>query len=109
MSVSVYTCGCGCAYMWIRVGERSCWLLCVCKDARSFCVLPLMSQVIHGDSDEVVPYSHGKALYDTISLRRDDCPPPLWIRGAGHNDLEAIAGEEFSRAIAAFLRSLKPL
>ncbi|KAK6642684.1 Alpha/beta hydrolase domain-containing protein 17B [Polyplax serrata] len=40
--------------------------------------------VIHGMEDEVVDYSHGVAIYER-------CPravEPLWVVGAGHNDVE---------------------
>jgi len=41
--------------------------------------------VVHGTSDEVIPWSHGAALLQA-------CPhavAPLWLEGAGHNDVEA--------------------
>lgn len=40
--------------------------------------------VIHGTEDEVIDFTHGLAIYER-------CPrvlPPLWIEGAGHNDIE---------------------
>jgi len=40
--------------------------------------------VIHGTEDEVIDFSHGLAIYDK-------CPravEPLWVEGAGHNDVE---------------------
>lgn len=40
--------------------------------------------VIHGTEDEVIDFSHGLAIYER-------CPrtvEPLWIEGAGHNDVE---------------------
>ncbi|KAI4479014.1 hypothetical protein M0804_011476 [Polistes exclamans] len=40
--------------------------------------------VIHGTSDDVIDFSHGQAIYER-------CPravEPLWIDGAGHNDVE---------------------
>ncbi|XP_061457323.1 alpha/beta hydrolase domain-containing protein 17A [Rhineura floridana] len=39
---------------------------------------------IHGTDDEVIDFSHGLALYER-------CPKavePLWVEGAGHNDIE---------------------
>ncbi|XP_053228540.1 alpha/beta hydrolase domain-containing protein 17A [Podarcis raffonei] len=39
---------------------------------------------IHGTEDEVIDFSHGLALYER-------CPKavePLWVEGAGHNDIE---------------------
>ncbi|CAN8029277.1 unnamed protein product [Ixodes persulcatus] len=40
--------------------------------------------VIHGTEDEVIDFSHGLAIYER-------CPravEPLWVDGAGHNDVE---------------------
>ncbi|XP_076304888.1 alpha/beta hydrolase domain-containing protein 17B-like isoform X2 [Tachypleus tridentatus] len=40
--------------------------------------------VIHGTEDEVIEFSHGLAIYER-------CPrpvEPLWVEGAGHNDVE---------------------
>ncbi|XP_051929715.1 alpha/beta hydrolase domain-containing protein 17A [Hippocampus zosterae] len=40
--------------------------------------------VIHGTEDEVIDFSHGLTLYEL-------CPKavePLWVEGAGHNDIE---------------------
>lgn len=40
--------------------------------------------VIHGTEDEVIDFSHGLAIYEK-------CPravEPLWVEGAGHNDVE---------------------
>ncbi|PAV83143.1 hypothetical protein WR25_23957 isoform B [Diploscapter pachys] len=43
--------------------------------------------VIHGTDDEVIDFSHGVSIYER-------CPTsvePLWIAGAGHNDVELHA------------------
>ncbi|BFZ02481.1 hypothetical protein BsWGS_05521 [Bradybaena similaris] len=40
--------------------------------------------VIHGTEDEVIDFSHGLTIYER-------CPrtvEPLWVEGAGHNDVE---------------------
>ena len=40
--------------------------------------------MIHGTEDEVIDFSHGLAIFDR-------CPrtvEPLWVEGAGHNDVE---------------------
>jgi abhydrolase domain-containing protein 17 len=40
--------------------------------------------IIHGKDDEVIDISHGRAIYER-------CPrpvEPLWVEGAGHNDVE---------------------
>jgi len=56
---------------------------CVCSiDKVEQIVSPVL--VIHGKDDEVIDFSHGRAIYER-------CPravEPLWVEGAGHNDIE---------------------
>ena len=40
--------------------------------------------VIHGTDDEVIDLSHGIAIHDKLQKPVD----PLWVEGAGHNDVE---------------------
>lgn len=40
--------------------------------------------VIHGTEDEVIDFSHGLAIYERAPQTVD----PLWVEGAGHNDVE---------------------
>lgn len=40
--------------------------------------------VIHGTDDEVIDFSHGLELYDRAPVTVE----PLWVEGAGHNDVE---------------------
>lgn len=40
--------------------------------------------VIHGTEDEVIDFSHGLAIYERCTRAVD----PLWVEGAGHNDVE---------------------
>ncbi|MGH0122235.1 UNVERIFIED_CONTAM: hypothetical protein FKN15_010983 [Acipenser sinensis] len=40
--------------------------------------------IIHGTEDEVIDFSHGLALYDRCQRPVE----PLWVEGAGHNDVE---------------------
>ena len=40
--------------------------------------------VIHGTHDDVIDVSHGFALYNRLQHQIE----PLWIDGAGHNDIE---------------------
>lgn len=58
-----------------------------------FCSIDKISKVtspvlvIHGTEDEVIDFSHGLAMYER-------CPravEPLWVEGAGHNDIELYA------------------
>ena len=40
--------------------------------------------VIHGTEDEVIDFSHGLSIYERCPRKVD----PLWVEGAGHNDVE---------------------
>ncbi len=40
--------------------------------------------VVHGTDDEVIDFSHGLAIYERAPRTVD----PLWVEGAGHNDVE---------------------
>jgi pimeloyl-ACP methyl ester carboxylesterase len=43
--------------------------------------------IIHGTDDDVIDVSHGFALYNRINKQHQT--EPLWLDGAGHNDIEA--------------------
>lgn len=43
--------------------------------------------IIHGTEDDVIDVSHGFALYNRIHAQHQT--EPLWVDGAGHNDIEA--------------------
>lgn len=54
--------------------------------------------VIHGTEDEIIDFSHGLAMYER-------CPKavePLWLEGAGHNDVE-LYGQYLER-LKQFIR-----
>lgn len=59
--------------------------------------------ILHGDQDEIVPYEHGKKIYDAAS------PPKQFytVRGAGHNDTYLTGGPGYFRAIQNFIDGLK--
>lgn len=63
--------------------------------------IPLL--VIHGDADEVVPYSHGVALYE----RHQGAKNFLQLEGVGHNDLWGNSGDEVKAAIVKFVGEAK--
>ena len=48
--------------------------------------------VIHGTDDEVIDLSHGVAIHDKCQKPVE----PLWVEGAGHNDVE-IYGQYVER------------
>ena len=43
--------------------------------------------VIHGTEDEVIDFHHGLQIYELAKEKYD----PLWVEGAGHNDIEHYA------------------
>jgi abhydrolase domain-containing protein 17 len=59
--------------------------------------------VIHGELDEVIPFSHGRRLLEAA-------PEPkrhFWVEGAGHNDLLQVAGDEYWRVLREFVATLR--
>jgi fermentation-respiration switch protein FrsA (DUF1100 family) len=58
--------------------------------------------VLHGSLDDVIPFSHGKAVYEKAN------PPKmhLWVEGAHHNDLSQVAENHYKEAITAFKETL---
>jgi uncharacterized protein len=60
--------------------------------------------VLHGDRDDIVPLSQGRALYDAApGAKRMHVFP-----GLGHNDLVPLAGAEFAGVIASWVRGPQP-
>ena len=60
--------------------------------------------VLHGERDEIVPVSQGRALFDSAPRSRRIHVFP----GIGHNDLVPLAGEEFARVIASWASGVGP-
>mgnify|MGYP000741865351 CR=1 FL=1 len=59
--------------------------------------------IIHGTADEVVPYRHGKKIYELAK-----CPKRMvTIKGGTHNELELAAPWRFWGAINTFLEKKK--
>ena len=58
--------------------------------------------VMHGEQDEVIGFWHGQKLYE----RANEPKRRLWVRGAGHGALEAVAGERYRRALEEFAEFL---
>jgi uncharacterized protein len=59
--------------------------------------------VLHGDHDDIVPLSQGRALFEAA-------PGPKRmhvVHGVGHNDLLQLAGAEFARVIASWASGLQ--
>jgi fermentation-respiration switch protein FrsA (DUF1100 family) len=62
--------------------------------------VPLL--LIHGDADDVVPFSQGEAVYKGANQ-----PKTFWrVSGARHNDLLYVAGDEYLKHLRAFYDSI---
>jgi len=60
--------------------------------------VPLL--VIHGDQDEIVPFTQGKAVFEAATEPRQFYTIP----GAGHNDTYLVGGEPYFEALLDFCR-----
>ena len=59
--------------------------------------------VMHGDADEIVPFSQGEAVFAAANA-----PKEFWrIPGARHNDLLHVAGDQYVPRLRAFYDSLR--
>jgi len=69
---------------------------------RSFPVL-----IVHGTEDRVVPFSHGKHLFEALrkANHRRDRVQLYEVEGCGHNDIEYRKGRQFKRRLRAFVRT----
>ena len=55
--------------------------------------------IIHGDADRIIPFSHGRKLFETAKE-----PKTLYtVEGAGHNNLILKAGENYWKTLRKFL------
>jgi len=59
--------------------------------------LPLL--ILHGDQDQVVPFSQGRALFSAAN----DPKTFYIIRGAGHNDSYVVGGKGYFEALQGFV------
>ncbi|MBU0744807.1 MAG: alpha/beta hydrolase [Gammaproteobacteria bacterium] len=56
--------------------------------------------VIHGTIDRIIPFWHGKNLYDAALV-----PKQFYVvKNVGHNDIEIAAGEEYWDTISSFIK-----
>jgi abhydrolase domain-containing protein 17 len=59
--------------------------------------------IIHGTRDEVIPVAHGRRLYAAAREPKQ----ALWVEGAGHNDVAAVAGSRYGQALQSFQALLR--
>ena len=64
--------------------------------------VPLL--VLHGERDEIVPFEHGKTVFDAAPEPKKFFPIP----GAAHNDTYAIGGETYFRELKQFINLTGP-
>jgi fermentation-respiration switch protein FrsA (DUF1100 family) len=73
------------------------------NNAEKIASIKIPKLIIHGDSDEIVPFYMGKSLFNAS-------PKPKYffrIKGAGHNDTYMIGGERYFKTIATFVKDLR--
>ncbi|CAI0394951.1 unnamed protein product [Linum tenue] len=59
--------------------------------------------VIHGTSDEIVDWSHGKRLWELAKDKYD----PLWVKGGGHCNLETYP--EYIKHLKKFINAMEKI
>ncbi len=58
---------------------------------------------IHGTSDQIIPWWHGKKLYHAVPSKTKS---HFWVKDAGHNDLLSVAGQAYWHQLEAFTANL---
>ena len=54
--------------------------------------------VMHGENDDVVPWWHGRELFEAApSTKRN-----LWVQGAGHGNISMVAGDLYRKTIIEY-------
>lgn len=57
--------------------------------------------IIHGETDEIVPFSMGQRLYQTAGVPKYFLP----IHGAGHNDTYFVGGKRYFQIFSGFAKN----
>jgi len=61
--------------------------------------------IMHGTEDGIVPFAHGKALYDALP---SSCKSrPFWAQGMGHNNIEMDAPKLYVRRLMEFFQQIR--
>ncbi|MCF7957856.1 MAG: alpha/beta hydrolase [Phycisphaerae bacterium] len=58
--------------------------------------------IIHGREDTIIPFWHGQKLFDAANEPKD-C---YWVDGAGHNNLQWVAGPDYWDRINLFVEAI---
>jgi pimeloyl-ACP methyl ester carboxylesterase len=88
----------------IRTKCCDCVALSLCcidvfKSVDKAALLQMPTLIMHGTEDNVVPCENGRRLHSRLT----DPFEPLWVIGAGHNDMEYVGGDAMYRRIMSFL------
>jgi len=54
--------------------------------------------IMHGTADRVIDLWHGQKLFDLANQPKQS----FWVKGAGHNDLDFVAGAGYAKALQDF-------
>jgi len=65
--------------------------------------VPAPKLILHGDRDEIVPFSLGQKLFEAATEPKFFYP----VKDAGHNDVFVIGGEKYFEVFAEFARNAK--
>ena len=65
--------------------------------------VPVSKLILHGDRDEIVPFSMGERLFEAAADPKFFRP----VKGAGHNDVFIVGGEKYFSVFAEFARKAK--
>jgi hypothetical protein len=65
--------------------------------------VPFPVLIIHGDRDEIVPFSMGQKLFESAAEPKLFYP----VKGAGHNDVFVIGGEKYFEVFGEFAKNGK--
>ena len=59
--------------------------------------------IIHGEEDEIVPFSMAKKLFNASKAPKYFYP----LKGASHNDTYPVEGQKYFQTIASFVKNSK--
>jgi len=65
--------------------------------------VPVPKLFVHGDRDEIVPFSMGQKLFEAAADPKFFYP----VKGGGHNDVFIVGGEKYFEVFAEFARSAR--
>ncbi|MDB5098025.1 MAG: phospholipase/Carboxylesterase [Cyanobacteria bacterium RYN_339] len=76
------------------------WVMFPCLERLKALKLPVL--VMHGEADDTIPVTHGRALFAAATGPKW----ALWVPGAGHDDFKQVAGKKYDDSLRAFAQQL---